>query len=374
VLDVNSSKVDRLATFQDKAVNNLKWLPDGDGLFVNYQPAGPNFDRAQIAFLLISEGTLQPITRDTHRYSTLTLSGDGKTLATVQEKLNQNLYLVPGTGSQASDFSPVLPQGEYVTGFGWERNGNLLVGESGRLLGMGTDGSNSSQILGDAASQLLEPTACGARYLVFDWRFHAGSRSRNIWRANADGSNPVKLTDMESRYPVCSADEKWVYFVNVSASQVWRAPLDGSGKAELLPGSVVPKAILAGGRPALSPDGKLLAIVMVNELNPEVMKPEDKVALISLDSDTEPRILPADPRIAFNGLFTPDGRALAYAIRDNGVDNVWLQPLDGSPGRKITNFNSEQIVDLRWSPDGKTLGILRSHSDSDVVLLQETKP
>jgi len=113
---------------------------------------------------------------------------------------------------------------------------------------------------------------------------------------------------------------------------------------------------------------------MVNALNPEVMKPEDKVALISLDSDAAPRILPADPRIAFNGLFTPDGKALAYAIRDNGVDNVWLQPLDGSPGRKITNFNSEQIVDLRWSPDGKTLGILRRHSDSDVVLLQETKP
>jgi len=109
-------------------------------------------------------------------------------------------------------------------------------------------------------------------------------------------------------------------------------------------------------------------------LNPEVMKPEDKIALVSLDSAGAPRLINADPRIAGNGIqFTPDGKVLAYAVRENGVDNVWLQPLDGSPGRRITNFNSDQIVDLCWSPDGKNLGILRSRSDSDVVLLQESK-
>ncbi|HKU28523.1 MAG TPA: hypothetical protein VJQ54_23845 [Candidatus Sulfotelmatobacter sp.] len=49
------------------------------------------------------------------------------------------------------------------------------------------------------------------------------------------------------------------------------------------------------------------------------------------------------------------------------IDNVY-EPVDGSVGRKITNFNSQQ------SADGKTVGILRSHSDSDAVLLEETKP
>ena len=65
---------------------------------------------------------------------------------------------------------------------------------------------------------------------------------------------------------------------------------------------------------------------------------------------------------------------MAYAIRENGVDNLWIQPLDGSPGRKITNFNAEEIAAFHWSRDGKTLGILRGHVDSDVVLLQESKP
>jgi serine/threonine protein kinase len=47
---------------------------------------------------------------------------------------------------------------------------------------------------------------------------------------------------------------------------------------------------------------------------------------------------------------------------------------DGSPGRQITNFKSEQITDFHWSFDGSKLGLIRGHTDSDVVLLQESKP
>jgi serine/threonine protein kinase/Tol biopolymer transport system component len=374
IFNLGGDKVERLATFQDKLVNELKWATDGSGLLLNYQQAGPNFHRAQIGFLPAGQATIQPITRDANGYSTLTLSADGKTLATVQVKIAQNVYLTLASGSSSPDPNPVLPRGTYVSGFGWGSDGLLLVGESGRLLRIAADGSSSSQILGDSASRIQEAAACGPRYLVFIWSFHGESSGRRLWRANADGSNPVKLADVDARHPVCSPDEKWVYFYTNSANQVWRVPLDGSGKAEMVPGSVIPKNIQAGGRPAVSPDGKFLAIMLANILNQDAMKPENKFALISLDSSAPPRLLTPDPRVAFNGLFTPDGKALAYAIRENGVDNVWLQPLDGSPGRQITNFNSEQIVDLQYSPDGKTLGVLRTHSDSDVVLLQETKP
>src|SRR5258706_4664765 len=69
---------------------------------------------------------------------------------------------------------------------------------------------------------------------------------------------------------------------------------------------------------------------------------------------------------------TPDGEAVAYPIRENGVDNLWVQPLDGSRGRQITSFDSEQILNFRWSPDGRSLCILRGHTDSDVVLIRES--
>lgn len=66
---------------------------------------------------------------------------------------------------------------------------------------------------------------------------------------------------------------------------------------------------------------------------------------------------------------------MAYVGRENGVDNVWVQPLDGSAGHQITDFKSEQIWSFSSSPDGKTFAVLRGHYDfMTVVLLQESKP
>jgi hypothetical protein len=52
----------------------------------------------------------------------------------------------------------------------------------------------------------------------------------------------------------------------------------------------------------------------------------------------------------------PDGKAVAYNIVENGAGNVWLQPLDGSPGRRLTNFTSDRSFTFQLSPDGKNAG------------------
>ena len=65
-----------------------------------------------------------------------------------------------------------------------------------------------------------------------------------------------------------------------------------------------------------------------------------------------------------------------YGIRENGVDNLWLQPIDGAGpgggGHRITNFSADEIRWYTYSPDGKTLAVLRNHAESDVVLLRES--
>jgi len=53
-----------------------------------------------------------------------------------------------------------------------------------------------------------------------------------------------------------------------------------------------------------------------------------------------------------------------------------LQPIDGAGpgggGRRITNFNADEFRWYGYSPDGKTLGVMRNHAESDVVLLRES--
>jgi Tol biopolymer transport system component len=72
--------------------------------------------------------------------------------------------------------------------------------------------------------------------------------------------------------------------------------------------------------------------------------------------------------------FSRDGKAVIYPIRDHDIENLWLQPLDGSAGKQLTNFKSERIGDnFAWSPDGSKLAIIRGHTDSDVILVRDAQ-
>jgi Tol biopolymer transport system component len=97
--------------------------------------------------------------------------------------------------------------------------------------------------------------------------------------------------------------------------------------------------------------------------------------LIPLDagSQAQVRLLDPNPALTDGARFTPDGKALVYPITQQGVDNLWMQPLDGSAGRQITNFKSDQVFGVQFSPDGKNLAVLQRRTEADVVLLRETK-
>ena len=72
--------------------------------------------------------------------------------------------------------------------------------------------------------------------------------------------------------------------------------------------------------------------------------------------------------------FSPDGKAVVYPARENGVDNLWLQPLDGSKGHALTSFTAEHSLRLHWSFNGKQLALVRGHDDADVVLIRDAQP
>jgi hypothetical protein len=59
-------------------------------------------------------------------------------------------------------------------------------------------------------------------------------------------------------------------------------------------------------------------------------------------------------------------------VTENGVGNLWAQPIKGGAGRQITNFSSELIGYYQLSRDGKSLFLHRRHIDSDIVLLRDT--
>jgi Tol biopolymer transport system component len=182
---------------------------------------------------------------------------------------------------------------------------------------------------------------------------------------DAGGGNLKQVSDGKNDlYAVCSSDGKWVYYSDLSnGAKLTKVPLDG-GKPERL--SELP----AFSAFDISPDGKLAAFTTV--ASPD--SPRKQLALLPVDSPQNTKLLDLQRPSPGAVRFTRDGKAVVYAFRDKDAENLWLQPLDGSPGKQITHFKSEQITDFHWSFDGSRLGMVRGHTDSDVVLLQESKP
>jgi eukaryotic-like serine/threonine-protein kinase len=369
--DLVSSKVRTLARFNDLPLNDIIWLPDGRGLVATYQRDIGFVARSQIGFISNPAGQFHTITKDTNDYQTLTVSADGKTLATVQQKATQTLYLMPATGFAGNPPNPAPAQSKDAAMFGWASNGDLYFGDASNLLRMSVDGSNKATLLSDPAAQVIVPKGCpDGRSIVFVWANHAANKKVNIWRVDTDGSNPKQLTYRATDVgPACSRDGKWVYYENLDTLQIFQVPVDG-GTSEVVPGTTMPGRLSAQPGLGLSPDGKLLVFFATNN-DPKL--PVGKLVLVPLNAGPKPQVqfLDPDPRIERYPQFTPDGKALVYLVREKGTDNLWLHPLDGSPGRQITNFQADAIQTYQFSLDGKTLGVMRTHVESDIVLLHD---
>jgi serine/threonine protein kinase len=377
LLDLASSKVRTLAQFNDLPLNSVVWMPDSSGLLVAYQRDIGFVARSQLGFISNPAGQFRTITKDTNDYQTPTLSADGKTLVTVQQKITQTLYLMPAAGFAANPPNPARVQSKGAAMFGWASNGDIYLGDDSNLLRMSADGNNKATLLSEPLAQIIQPIGCpGGRYIVFVWANHAASKRVNIWRVNTDGSDPKQLTDGTTDVgPSCSPDGEWVYYENLDSFQIKQVAVDG-GTPELVPGSALSGGLVATPPPGVSADGKLLAFLATSN---DQKTPVGKIVLVPLHAGpkVQVRFLDPDHRIAQSTRrtdikFTPNGKAVVYVIRENGTDNLWVQPLDGSPGHQITNFPADVIQAFQYSLDGKSLAVMRTRVESDIVLLHDT--
>jgi hypothetical protein len=122
---VTSAQVQGLVPFKTVQVNDLVWLPAGRSLVVTYQNNPTPFARVQIGLLSGPAYQFRAVTKDTNSYRTLTLSADGKTMATVQQKITRTLYLVPAAGFAGTPPNPAPAQIKDAFMFRWASNGDL---------------------------------------------------------------------------------------------------------------------------------------------------------------------------------------------------------------------------------------------------------
>jgi eukaryotic-like serine/threonine-protein kinase len=343
------------------------WLRDGSALLALYPSSDTNFTGRQIEEISYRDHTARAVTHDINDYSDLSLSADGHMLATVLNQGHFDLFVAP-----ASDLSNAQPQQlssrAAVGSFAWTPDGKMILEQQHvlNLLHPETGGKSALTSL-QQDGHAFHPSSCAnGRYVVLSIGGHGGAKTATIWRMDAGGGNFKQLSDGKNdQLAVCSPDGKWVYYTDYSnGAKLTKVPLDG-GKPERLSELPTYNAF------DISPDGKLAAFATFL-----AGSPKRQLALLFVDSPQNTKLVDLQRAVPWYGAvrFSHDGKAVVYPFLDQDADNLWLQPLDGSPGKRITNFKSEHITDFHWSFDGSKLGMVRGHTDSDVVLLQESKP
>jgi serine/threonine protein kinase len=376
--DLASSRLSVLERFPSSLTFELCWPSKRNWLMLLHTENGPNFASPQIAAVSVQNGKLYPVTRDTNSYSTLTLSADGKTAATVQVKITETLDLLPVSGESTQ--TAAGSQLDDVSAFDWSSDEKLIVSDGSQLLRVGRDDVKEVALASDPGAAVLSLARCSNSYVLVSWAYYGGRHDRAIWRINADGSDPKQLSSGSYDIaPSCSPDGHWAYYVD-GLRTLMRVPVDG-GRPEIVPGSKIPNSDRLLGSGDFSPDGRGLVLI-ADTYDPVSQEGRPKLAIIALDSTSAsasvPRLLEPHPGIVSGSLysggarFSPDGKSVVYVIRENGIGNLWMQPIDGAPGHQITKFTSGLIAGFRWSPDRKTLAVMRTHKTSDVVVLRDT--
>jgi len=386
MFDLASNRLEPFVKTDDKITFDIAWAPDGRTIYVIYLPRTDRLTiYGQIGAYSYPEGKFRAITNDLSTHDSVSVSADGKTLATVQEQSTNEIDIMPAKGGGTFRIVPGIPAQADIGGFDWAPDGQLLVSDTFRLLRMQPDGSNVVTLLSDPAGAMKDIASCdGGRAVALTWLFHGGGNGWGIWRADADGSGLKRYATVGGGGVLwdCSADGKWLYYSDPPLKRgVWRIPVEG-GEPEALPGTEQTGSWILSV--AQSPDGAMLAILR-QQSDPKSGVYTNRIVVASAGGagKAAARSIAIDPSLGLvvrqpnapsnNGLrFTPDGKGVAFTVSERGVDNIWVQPLDGSRGKRITNFASQLIIDFRWSRDGKNLAVLRYNRASDAVLIHDT--
>ncbi len=329
-------------------ISRIVWLWDDSGMIV----AGAEKAGGPAQLYLVGEKATRQITNDPNNYTLVSGASDSSVFVTRNVEKSSSVWQVSMAESTANTISV-----EQIKGLA-----EVERGTAGRQIYSVFDGKNINLWLQDGSGrrQLTfeadnsKPTMSpDGRYIVY---CHTRGATMNIWRMNADGTQPLQLTTgTYEDLPSVTADNKWVIYR--TGIDVRKVPIDG-GPPELILSREVQG-------PSLSPDGRLLAF-FVNE-QPESQVWQLEIHDLTLSKTVKRFALPESTR-PFHGIsatpdnrlrWTPDGKGLAFVSSSSGASNIWIQPINGEPFRKLTDFKDAEITSFAWSDDGRQIVLVR---------------
>jgi eukaryotic-like serine/threonine-protein kinase len=343
-------------------ISGLVWLSDGSGLILSGRDLETQL--SQLWLISYPDGGLRRITNDLSSYQGVSLTADGKTAVSVQQNRLSNIWVAPETdASFARKITSEVGKDEGMSGVAWTSDGRIVY--TARVTGtqdlwiVNQDGSDNRQLTFNVKANFSPAASPDGRYIVF-----VSDRTGNIelWRMDPDGGNPVQLTDSSGieAEPSFSPDGKWLVYLVLDSNNkptIWKIDIDGDNQRQLTD--------MDSGRPTVSPDGRHIACDYgVTQPGASI-----KLAVIPFDGGPPTKLLDLPLVLKSPFRWASDGQALIYIDSRDRIYNLWSQPLDGSPPKRLTDFKSDRIFRFDPSRDGRGFALARGDESSDVVLI-----
>ena len=331
-------------------IGSLAWLRDGDGIVAALNEHAAS--AGQLWLIDPRDGTRRAITNDLADYRTVTATRDGKVMAVAADTLARIWRI--GAGSVA----------EKVTAGRSDGNGGLAVGNDGVPVYATSEEGKWRLWRGDRRATGVDVSGAApaisrdGRLIVFTM---LRDRDAVLARMNADGTDVRVICPVAAElYPHPAAitpDGRAVVFG--SEGRLWKVSIDGGRPVRITDFDAL--------RPAISPDGKRIAFLLRKEFTIG-----HEIGVMPLEGGPVTR-LPVSLHSYSSVRWTADGTALLHNSGVNDRVNLWLQPLDGSPPRKLTDFDDGYLLRFDLSPDGRHLMAVRGVLSRDAVLIENLR-
>jgi Tol biopolymer transport system component len=188
--------------------------------------------------------------------------------------------------------------------------------------------------------------------------------ANHIWLMDTNGHNNMQLTDGPGEIsPSITPNGNWVVYASLGEgpSSLWKISTNSGQPNQLTSGFIARK-------PVMSPDGTMIACIYR-----EKEAGEWRTAILSSDGGRPLKTfaIPYYPNQIMR--WAPDSKALIYPKRQDGVDNLWQQPLDGSAPRQITNFTEDLILHFDGLNADSEFIVSRGRRKGDIALVKGFK-
>jgi Tol biopolymer transport system component len=359
----------------------MVWMPDGASLAIIAMERLEEA-RTQVWRVSYPGGEASRITNDIQDrdpYS-LGVTADGRTLICVTEEHLSRIETISASGdiSRATQLSVGEANQEGLDGITQTPDGRIIFasfeGTQADLWVMNADGTNRKRLTSDSYWDGQPVVSPDGRYIVFASNRLIGGISSHLWRMDTDGSNLKQLTTRYAFAPSVSPDGRWVVYASVTPSQgtkLAKISIDG--------GDPVPVTDYNATNPCYSPDGQWIACFAIHD-KATGRQYFGQAASNSWEYSTIPAtggrpVKQFDfPAFQYQHIaWTADSRYVSFIGTPPDPSNIWLQPIAGGEAHQLTNFKSDYIFHHSWTPDGRSLVLVRERETADVVLMKDTR-